>query len=109
VVDPVFGEPAAAALRALRPGGRLVNLGSSAGETAPFDSASIRGRSLSVLGYTNNALSVEQRAEAVRTIAEHARAGRLSIDFEAVRLADVADAWSRQAEGTADRRLVVMP
>jgi NADPH2:quinone reductase len=109
VIDPLFGIPAAAALRTLRPGGRLVNLGSSAGDTAPFDSATLRGGALTVLGYTNNALTVDQRADAIRAIAEYARDGKLTVDFEPVALADITDAWSRQAEGTADRRLVVVP
>src|SRR6185436_424224 len=61
VIDPVFGVPAAAALRVLRPGGRLVNLGSSAAATAPFDSATLRSGSLKILGYTNNGLSVGER------------------------------------------------
>ena len=52
VVDPLFGAPAAAALRVLRPHGRLVNLGGSAAETAPIDSSTLRSRSLRVLGYT---------------------------------------------------------
>lgn len=108
VVDPVFGAPAVAALQVLRPGGRLVNLGSSAGEKAPFDSATLRGRHLSVLGYTNNELTKQQRADAVAVIAEHVRGGRLSLDYEAVAFADIADAWSRQAAGKADRRLVLV-
>src|SRR4051794_41258622 len=43
----LFRSPAAAAARTLRPGGRLVNLGSSADETCPIDSSTIRppGRS----------------------------------------------------------------
>jgi NADPH:quinone reductase-like Zn-dependent oxidoreductase len=109
VVDPLFGVPAAAALRTLRPGGVLVNLGSAAGETAPLDSATLRSGSLRVLGYTNNELTVEQRADAMRVVAEHVHAGRLTVDYEAVPLADVADAWSRQAAGQADRRIVLMP
>ena len=46
VIDPVFGEPAAAAALALGPGGRLVNLGGAAGDAAEFSSAALRGRSL---------------------------------------------------------------
>jgi NADPH2:quinone reductase len=42
VLDPLFGIPAAAAVRTLRAGGRLVNLGSSAAETAPIDSSTLR-------------------------------------------------------------------
>jgi len=109
VVDPLFGVPAAAALRTLRPGGRLVHLGSAAGETAPFDSATLRGGAISVLGYTNNGLTAEQRAEAITTIAGHVRAGRLALDHEVVALDDIASAWSRQAAGQADRRIVLVP
>lgn len=48
VIDPVWGAPALAALSALRPGGRLVNLGSSAGAAVALPSALVRGRSLRV-------------------------------------------------------------
>jgi NADPH:quinone reductase-like Zn-dependent oxidoreductase len=109
VIDPLFGTPAAAALRTLRPGGRLVNLGSAAGETAPLDSATLRSGSLSVLGYTNNDLTTDQRADALGIIAEHVQAGRLTVDHETVPLADIGDAWDRQAGGHAERRLVVTP
>src|SRR5438477_6840378 len=61
VLDPVWGVPAEAALRVLPPNGRLVNLGSSAGVMAGFSSALLRSRVLSVLGYTNNALTDEQK------------------------------------------------
>jgi NADPH2:quinone reductase len=109
VLDPLFGLPAAAALRALRPGGTLVNLGSAAAEIAPLDSATLRSGSLRVLGYTNNELTAEQRADAIHLIADHVRAERLTVDYEPVPLAGVADAWSRQASGRADRRIVLTP
>jgi NADPH:quinone reductase len=109
VVDPLFGVPAAAALRALRPGGRLVNLGSSAAETAPIDSATLRSGSLRVLGYTNNELTGEQRAETLREIAAHARSGALRVDWERVPLEEVSTAWSRQAAGVASGRIVLAP
>lgn len=104
VLDPLFGIPAAAALRTLRPGGRLVNLGSAAGETAPLDSATLRAGSLRVLGYTNNDLTPGQRSAALTLVAEHAAAGRLTADHETVRLSDVTTAWHR-----TDRRIVVIP
>jgi NADPH:quinone reductase-like Zn-dependent oxidoreductase len=107
VVDPLFGVPAAAAARCLRPGGRLVNLGGSAGETCPIDSSTIRSRSLQLLGYTNNELTRELKSEAVATIARYATDGRLTVAHEAVPLEDAADAWQRQAEGRASGRLVL--
>lgn len=107
VVDPLFGPPAAAAVRALGPGGRLVNLGSAAGATAVLDSATLRSRSLAVLGYTNNQLTAEQRREALARVVRSAARGELTVDHEVVPLADVAQAWTRQQQGRADRRLVV--
>ena len=109
VIDPLFGVPAAAALRTLRSNGRLVNLGSSAGETAAFDSATLRSGTLDVLGYTNNDLTVDQRADAIGVIAEYVRVGRLTLDYETVPLAAIREAWSRQADGRAGRRIVVIP
>ncbi|MFG2101221.1 zinc-binding alcohol dehydrogenase family protein [Micromonospora echinaurantiaca] len=107
VLDPLFGVPAAAALRTLTAHGRLVNLGSSAGERAPFDSATLRSRSLRILGYTNNELTSEQKAGALRTVADHAAAGRLVLDYTSTPLAEAAEAWTRQAEGRATRRIVL--
>ncbi|MET8764087.1 zinc-binding alcohol dehydrogenase family protein [Lentzea sp. NPDC004782] len=109
LLDPLFGPPAAAAAEALRPGGRWVNLGSSAGETCPVTSATLRSRSLRLSGYTNNELSPQQRAEAISTVAHLAAHGRLSVDHEVVPLAEVADAWQRQSGGTSHGRMVLAP
>ena len=109
VVDPLFGVPAAAALRTLGPGGVLVNIGGSAGDVAPIESSTLRSGSLKMVGYTNNALTTEQRAEAVRAVADHVRAGRLTVEYEAVPMTGVTEAWTRQAQGTADRRIVLLP
>ncbi|MEU4563583.1 zinc-binding alcohol dehydrogenase family protein [Actinoplanes sp. NPDC023936] len=109
VIDPVFGMPAAAALRVLRPGGTLVNLGSAAGPAAPFDSATLRGGSLRIVGHTNNALSVAQRAGALTDIAAHAAAGRLTVSHETVPLSSIAGAWTRQAMGLARSRIIITP
>jgi NADPH:quinone reductase-like Zn-dependent oxidoreductase len=109
VLDPLFGVPAAAAARTLRPYGRLVNLGSSAGETCPLDSATLRSRSLRVLGYTNNELTREQRATAIGRIAELATLGRLEVAHEVVPLDGIEAAWHRQSHGATSGRLVLTP
>ena len=108
VVDPVCGDPATAALRVLGAGGRLVNLGSSAGPSAVFDSAVVRSRQLSVLGYTNNALSPEDLRGALSTVFEHAAAGRLRVTHHAVPLTEAAQHWSPVA-GPAGGRTVFRP
>lgn len=106
VLDPLCGRPAQAAIEAMTPGGRLVNLGSSAGPAASFGSATLRGRMLSVLGYTNNALSGEQKAAALATVLGHAAAGRIDTDREVLPLDQVAGGWSRC--GRAPHRRAVM-
>lgn len=103
VLDPLFGVPAAAALRALRPGGRLVNLGGSAAEISPIDSSTLRSRSLRILGYTNNDLTAEQRRAALEHVVGEAVAGRLTVAHERVPLADAHRAWSRPG------RVVLVP
>ncbi|TYB66701.1 zinc-binding dehydrogenase [Nonomuraea sp. PA05] len=107
VLDPLYGIPAAAAARTLREGGRLVNLGGSASETCPLDSATLRSRSLRVLGYTNNELTREQRAAAITYLAQQSAAGRLRVAHEVVPLAEAADAWQRQASGATSGRIVL--
>jgi hypothetical protein len=88
----------------LRPHGRLVNLGSSAGETSPIDSSTLRSRSLRVLGYTNNELTAAQRAEALGHVVAQVRAGRLTTAHEPVPLVDVAGVWDRAGD-----RIVLVP
>ena len=108
VLDPLFGVPAAAAARTLRPGGRLVHLGSAAGETSPFDSATLRSKSLRLLGYTNNELTDDQRRDALTAVVDLALAGRLRVDHEVVALQEAPAAWRRQSEGTRHARAVLV-
>jgi NADPH:quinone reductase-like Zn-dependent oxidoreductase len=107
VIDPLAGVPGSAGVRVLGEHGRLVNLGSSAAPSLEVVSADLRSRSAAVLGYTNNAISVGRKAEALRTLLGHASAGRLHVDHEVVPLGDVAAAWGRQAAGEAPVRIVV--
>ena len=109
VVDPVFGAAATAAARVLAPGGRLVNLGSASGDEAAFSSTVLRSRSAEVLGYTNNALTSAQRAEALAAVLGHAAEGRLGVAHEVLPLAAVGRAWRRQATGDAGVRFVLTP
>ncbi len=108
VIDPLWGAPAAAAVEAMRPGGRLVQIGQSAGERSALLSSAVRGRMLAILGHTNFAAPVEVKRAAYTRMAEHAAAGELRLEVERVALSDVADAWVRQQAGPA-RKLVVVP
>jgi NADPH:quinone reductase-like Zn-dependent oxidoreductase len=109
VIDPLFGVPAVAALRVLRPRGRLVNIGSAAAAAARFESATLRSSSLQVLGYTNNELTPEQRNAALTRVVHEALVGRLTVDHEPTPLADATAAWTRQVDGRAAGRIVLIP
>ena len=99
VVDPVWGEPARAAIEAAAPGARIVQVGQSAGPEATLTSAAIRLKQLSILGYTDFALTPEQRREVYTGLGEHVVAGRIRIDVETFSLDEVSRAWSAQQEG----------
>jgi NADPH2:quinone reductase len=99
VVDPLWGEPARAATEAAAPGARIVQLGQSAGAEATLASSVIRGKQLSVLGYSDFAQSPEQKRELYLGLAEHVAAGRITIDVETFSLDDVAQAWAAQGSG----------
>jgi NADPH2:quinone reductase len=108
VVDPVWGEPAVAALAAMNPRGRLVQLGQSAGAEASVPSALIRGKTLDVLGHTNFGVPVADKRAAYETMAEQAAAGRLDVPVERVPLDAVPDIWERQ-RSSPGVKLVVLP
>ncbi len=108
IIDPVWGLPAEAAMRALAFGGRLVNIGAASGPTARFDSATVRSRLHNILGYTNNALTHEQKAHALSEILAHAAAGRCTVDRETLPLARAGEAWELQT-ASARRKLILVP
>ena len=78
VVDPLWGEPAVAAIAAVKPFGRFVNMGQSANVEATLSSAIVRNTPVDLLGYTNYTAGEERKAEAYARIAEHALAGRVA-------------------------------
>ena len=108
VVDPLWGAPAVAALDALGPGGRLVNLGQSAGIEATFSSASVRGKMRSILGHANQLTPPEERRDAYRTLLDHAVAGRMRVEVEVLPLEEISRAWETQAS-SPHRKIVVRP
>jgi|SRR5215218_1713718 len=108
VVDPIWGEPAAAALEACRPGGRHVQIGQSAGAHATIPSATVRGKMLAVLGHTNFLAPQEVKRAAYERMVEHAARDELTVDVEWMPLDRAAEAWSRQ-RSSPHHKLVVVP
>ncbi|HKV29949.1 MAG TPA: zinc-binding dehydrogenase [Candidatus Dormibacteraeota bacterium] len=108
VIDPLWGAPGVAALEAMSPFGRFVQLGASAGQEAPVKSGIIRGRYLSVLGYTSFLVPWEDQAAAYRTLVDYVVAGKLKVEFEVLPLEAAPKAWKQQAS-SPHRKLVLSP
>jgi NADPH:quinone reductase-like Zn-dependent oxidoreductase len=106
VIDPVFGWVAAAACRVMSPGGRLVNLGGAGDDAATLSSAVIRSKSLNVLGYTNNALTPEQRAEAMTAVVALADRDQPLVEHVVRPLSEITQAWQEVTRGAVRQVLV---
>ena len=106
VIDPLWGEPAMAALRAIATGGRLVNVGQSAGTDVRLPLEVVRNRQGAIHAISSGWTGLDQKAAAYRQVLEHAVAGRLVVDREVVPLDEVAAAWERQ-DASPGRKLVI--
>ncbi|MFO7573222.1 MAG: zinc-binding alcohol dehydrogenase family protein [Gaiellaceae bacterium] len=105
VFDPIWGEPARAAIDAAAPRARVVNLGQSAGPETTISSAAVRGKQLTIVGHANVAMAPDDRRAAYEDVAAHVAAGRIHLDLETFPLDRVAEAWSAQAAG---RKAVIL-
>ena len=108
VLDPLWGEHAAIATEAMNVNGRLVMLGQAAGQEATFNSGVVRGKALQILGHANAVTPPDVKSDALKTMCDHAAAGRLAVEYEEVSLDDVADAWERQAS-SPHVKLILVP
>ena len=108
VIDPIWGVPGVAALEAVSPFGRFVQLGQSAGPEAVVKSGVVRGRYLSILGYGSFLVPWEEQAAAYRTLVGYAAAGELKVESEILPLEAAPDAWKRQAS-SPHHKLVLSP
>ena len=106
VVDPLWGAPAMAALASLETGGRLVNVGQSAGTDVTLPLAEIRNKQGSILTLSSGWMPLDAKVRAYRQVLEHVAAGRIEVEHEVVPLDQVTEAWERQAQSPG-RKLVV--
>lgn len=104
VIDPLWGEPALAALGALNVEGRLIQIGNSAGETIELPTRAFRNQLGRIIGHTNFKASRELKREAFTAMCEHALAGELAVGVEGVPLREIGEAWNRKS---SHRKLVI--
>jgi NADPH2:quinone reductase len=108
VIDPLWGDPAVAALEAAAPGARFVQLGQSAGATAELASAVVRGKQLNILGYANPQLPLGLRRSAYLDLLGHAAAGEVEFPIETYPFERVREAWERQEAGPGAKLVVTL-
>jgi NADPH2:quinone reductase len=108
VLDGLWGPPAEAALSAIAPHGRLVQVGNSAAKQAMITAGPLRGGLVSILGHRNFHAPVEVQAEAFRRMCSLSATGDLVIETEVFEIDRVADAWALQATSPG-RKLAVAP
>jgi NADPH:quinone reductase len=108
VIDPLWGEPAVAALESAARGARIVQLGQSAGASAELRSSTVRGKQLEILGFSILETPVEVRREAYATLTAHAAAGKVRFPIDVYPLERVTEAWERQAGGPGSKIVVTI-
>ena len=112
VIDYVWGQPAEAFLTAItrkefvaiQSETRFVQVGESAAPTISLPAAVLRSTALTIMG-TAGIPSRDVLVEAFQQVMAYAAKGELQIETEKIPLADIENAWQRDAAG---RRLVVI-
>lgn len=97
ILDPIWGSAAMQALDAGAPEVRLIQVGNASGPAAEVMAPPFRNRHASIIGHTNFRVPAEVKNDSFRRMCEHAAAGDLRVDHEEIPLAEVGEAWRRQA------------
>jgi NADPH:quinone reductase len=104
-LDPLWGEPARAAIDALTRDGVYVSFGQVASPLAELSGIPLRNRRVALVGHSGAWATPRERQAAL----ERAHAlGPLTLDTEELALEEIGDAWERLSR-SAGRRLVVRP
>jgi NADPH2:quinone reductase len=106
VVDPLWGEPAMAALGVIETNGRHVNVGQSAGADVRIPLETVRNRQGAIHAISSGWTPLERKVAAYGRLLEHIRSGRLDVDREVLPLDEVGAAWERQ-EASPGKKLVI--
>jgi NADPH2:quinone reductase len=108
IFDPLWGEPAAAALDAASAGAILVNFGQSAGPRSPMSGVPLRANGVRIIGHAGARTSSEALHRTTEEILADVASGTVSVEYEATPLSRLPEAWGRQAESPGTK-LVIVP
>lgn len=107
-LDLVYGPALLAALGAMAPLGRVVQVGAAAAPEIVLPAGALRARNSSLVGYTSARLTAAERADIYLEVARGFAAGSLRLETEELPLEQIGDAWASQA-GSPHRKLVIVP
>jgi NADPH:quinone reductase-like Zn-dependent oxidoreductase len=114
VIDYLWGQPAADALRAIIParaddGQQLtwLQIGAIAGATSPIPSAALRAARLQIVGSGQGSVSTRAILAELPALAREITQGTFQVNARTVPLADVEQNWADAA--TSSQRIVLLP
>ena len=109
-LDPLWGDPARAAIEALTRDGVYVSFGQAASPGAELSGLPLRNRRVTLVGHSGAWATPQERQAALNRAHKLAREAdtQLELDTEEVALDDIGEAWERLSR-SAGRRLVVRP
>ena len=108
-IDLLWGEPALAAMQVASRGARHIEVGNMSGQEITLPAPLLRSVSLDIRGFSVAHPPIELRREAYARLCEHAAAGDIQVEYEAVPLDDIAEAWERQQQPSGGPKLVLIP
>ncbi|WP_432825977.1 quinone oxidoreductase family protein [Dactylosporangium sp. CA-092794] len=107
VIDPVWGQWAAPALRCLKPGGRYLNVGAAAGDGLPFSVELLRAAQLTLIGFSSAGARLPDVLASYERVAALALAGSLSLPTNTFPLDEAEHAWTAQTSSPGAKIVVV--
>ena len=93
VIDMLWGDPFATAVRHLAPGAHIVQVGNSAGPQADLNALALRNKGAVLMGHSNFLVTPEERMTAYGQVAELAAQGRLEVAADPVAFTDFEAVW----------------
>ena len=106
VFDALWGAPLEAALTATALGARVIHVGQAAGGVATVVSGLVRGKQLTIRGYSNFGVPRDELVATYLKMVDLATAGDLTFPVVTTPISDAASAWSGVASGNGKQVLI---
>ncbi|KUR63524.1 zinc-binding alcohol dehydrogenase family protein [[Arthrobacter] sp. ATCC 21022] len=108
IIDPIWGDPALAAMHVAANGARHIQIGQSAASTIQLPANVIRAARLELLGFAHVDAPYDVRRNAYLKLTGLAATGALNVDTAVLPLAESGRAWEIQQQGSP-AKLVLTP